>query len=149
LSCAFSASGEQKAGVGGLCSSVVVVSSEAAGGAVVAVAGTVAAALVPWAPLVLAGIAVAGLGTAACAPSLLSLAGRSVPLRSAGAAVGTVTTVGYLGFVVAPAMIGGLARATTLPTALAAVSVPGVVLAVCATRLPATGRVSRPSSRSS
>lgn len=98
-------------------------------GAVVAALATVAAALVPNTALVIVAIAFAGLGTAAGAPLLLSLAGRSVPVHQAGAAVGTVTTVGYLGFVVAPAAVGGLAGATTLPVALAAVALVALALA--------------------
>jgi MFS family permease len=104
-------------------------------GALVAAAGSVAAALVPVTGLVILAIAVCGLGTAAGAPLLLSLAGRSGPPAQAGAAVGTVTTVGYLGFVVAPAAIGGLAGASTLPIALAAVAVVAAALAAGAARL--------------
>ena len=99
-------------------------------GAAVAAAGSLAAALLPVTGLVLVAIAAVGLGTAAGAPLLLSLAGRAVPASEAGAAVGTVTTVGYLGFVVAPAAVGGLAGATTLPVALAAVA--GAALALAA-----------------
>lgn len=112
-------------------------------GAMVAAVASVVAALVPVTALVIVAIAFAGLGTAAAAPLLLSLAGRSVPLRQAGAAVGTVTTVGYLGFVVAPAAVGGLAGATTLPVALAAVAVVAVALAGGTAALvqePAPGR---------
>jgi predicted MFS family arabinose efflux permease len=98
-------------------------------GAAVAAAGSVAAALLPVTWLVLVAIAAVGLGTAAGAPLLLSMAGRAVPPSQAGAAVGTVTTVGYLGFVVAPAAVGGLAGATTLPIALAAVAGVAVALA--------------------
>jgi hypothetical protein len=50
--------------------------------------------------------------------------------------MGTVTTIGYLGFVLAPAIVGGLAEATTLPTALAFVTVAAAALAVGASRLP-------------
>lgn len=98
-------------------------------GAVVAALATVAAALVPNTALVIVAIAFAGLGTAAGAPLLLSLAGRAVAVHQAGGAVGTVTTVGYLGFVVAPAAVGGLAGATTLPVALAAVALVALALA--------------------
>jgi MFS family permease len=104
-------------------------------GAAAAAAGSVAAAIAPWTGAVLAAIALAGLGTATCAPSLLGIAGRAVPADRRGAAVGTVTTVGYLGFVLAPALVGGLAGATTLPTALAAVAVAAAVLAAGAARL--------------
>jgi hypothetical protein len=104
-------------------------------GAALAALGTAGAALVPVTALVLGFIALAGLGTAACAPSLIRLAGTAVPGRQTGAAVGTVTTIGYLGFVFAPALVGGLAGETTLPTALAAVGLAAVALAIGATRI--------------
>lgn len=112
-------------------------------GAIVAAGASVAAALAPDTALVIVAIAFAGLGTAAGAPLLLSLAGRSVSVHQAGAAVGTVTTLGYLGFVVAPAAVGGLAGATTLPVALAAVAVVAVALAggtAALAREPRAGR---------
>lgn len=112
-------------------------------GALVAAGASVAAALVPVTALVIVAIAFAGLGTAAGAPLLLSLAGRSASLHQAGAAVGTVTTVGYLGFVVAPAVVGGLAGATTLPIALAAMALVAVALAggtAALAEAPAPGR---------
>ncbi len=105
-------------------------------GAVVAAAASVAAALVPVTALVIVAVAFAGLGTAAGAPLLLSLAGRTVAVKQAGAAIGTVTTVGYLGFVVAPAAVGGLAGMTTLPVALAAVALVALALAGGTAALP-------------
>ena len=110
-----------------------------AGGALLAALASALAALSPVTGVVVGAVALAGLGTAACAPSLFSLAGRSAPPHLSGAAVGTVTTVGYLGFVLAPAMVGGLARATTLPTALAAVAVPALALAAGATATAGRG----------
>jgi MFS family permease len=107
----------------------------AVAGALVATAGTLLGAAAPTAALVLIGIALAGLGTGVCAPVLFGLAGRSVPALSRGAAVGTVTTIGYLGFVLSPVFIGQLAGATTLPWALAAVAVVYLVLAVVIFRL--------------
>lgn len=112
-------------------------------GALVAAAATVAAALVPSTGLVIVAIAFAGLGTAAGAPLLLSVAGGAVPVHQAGAAVGTVTTVGYLGFVVAPAAVGGVAGATTLPVALAAVAVAALALAGGAAALNAQPSAAR------
>jgi hypothetical protein len=108
-------------------------------GATVAAAATVAGALLPVTALVLCSIALAGLGTSACAPSLLRLAGGAVPGHRTGAAVGTVTTLGYLGFVIAPAWVGGLARVATLPIALGLVGLAAVALALGASRIDPTG----------
>jgi predicted MFS family arabinose efflux permease len=108
-------------------------------GALLAALGTVVAALAPWSVAVLVGIGFAGLGTAVCAPILLGLAGAGVTRDRRGAAIGTVTTLAYLGFVLAPAGVGALAAATTLPTAMALIAAAALTLAVAArTARPAT-----------
>jgi MFS family permease len=101
-------------------------------GAGIAAVGTVLAALAPSVPLVLAGVVAAGAGTAICAPILFGFSGAGVDAERRGAAVSTVTTLGYLGFVLAPAVVGLLAGARDLPTALALTSVAAVALAVWA-----------------
>ncbi len=101
-------------------------------GALTAGAGTLVAAdaATPW--IGLAGIAVAGLGTSVCAPTVISLAGAWAGPAQRGAAVSTVTTIAYLGFLVGPAGVGLAASLTSLPTALAGVAFVAVLLAVSA-----------------
>jgi hypothetical protein len=106
-----------------------------AGGAWIAVLATVAAALAPSTPVVLVGIAFAGIGTAAAAPSLVRLAGRAVDPASRGAAVGTVTTIGYLGFVLAPALVGAMAGRGFAPGRPRHGALSAALLAVGASRL--------------
>ncbi len=97
--------------------------------AAVAAAGSALAALGHTTAWVLVGIAVAGLGTSVCAPTLIALAGR--PRYGAqGASTGTVITIAYLGFVLGPAVIGLAAGASTLPTALLGVAVVAGGLAI-------------------
>jgi hypothetical protein len=98
-------------------------------GATLAAAGSIVAALAPTTAAVLAGIAVAGLGTSICAPILIAIAGLPRYGRQ-GAATSTVITVAYLGFAVGPAAIGLVAGATTLPTALVTVAVIAGALAL-------------------
>jgi MFS family permease len=64
------------------------------------------------------GLLIVGFALAPVIPTVLSLAGRSAPGRSA-AAVSLVTTVGYSAFVAGPPIVGGLAQLTSLRTALA------------------------------
>ena len=109
-------------------------------GALVAGTGTAVAAWAPVVPLALAGIVAAGVGTAVCAPSLFSLAGRGVDPGRRGAVIGTVTTLAYLGFVVSPAVVGLLARVTSLRVALGSISLAALLLAVFATRARAAGQ---------
>jgi MFS family permease len=70
----------------------------------------------------LAGIFVAGLGTSVCAPILLGLAGRHAAEDARAAAVSMVTTLAYLGFLLGPALVGLIAEATSLRTALTLVA---------------------------
>jgi MFS family permease len=108
-----------------------------AGAAVAAVGSLVAAtAGTPW--IALLGIGVAGLGTSVCAPTIIGMAGAwAGPERRAGA-IAVVTTIAYLGFLVGPAAVGALASAWSLPAALASVAVLAVVVAALA---PVAGRL--------
>jgi hypothetical protein len=102
-----------------------------AAGATIAAGGSVLGALAPDTGLALAGIALAGLGTSVCAPTLISVAGgwagRQDHVGTAGA-TSTVVTLSYLGFLVGPALVGLIANATTLPTALGVVAGVAAVL---------------------
>jgi MFS family permease len=101
----------------------------AVGSALAAVAGN------PW--LALVGIAIAGLGTSVCAPTIISMAGAwAGPERRAGA-ISTVTTIAYLGFLLGPAAVGAFSSVWSLPTALGGVAVLAVVVAMLG---PVAGR---------
>jgi MFS family permease len=67
--------------------------------------------------LAAAGLLVVGFALAPIVPTALSVAGHSAPGRSA-TAVSVVTTVGYSAFVLGPPLVGLLASATSLRTAL-------------------------------
>jgi hypothetical protein len=70
------------------------------------------------------GFALVGAGLSCVFPVVLSGAAR-VPGLPPSAAIAAVCTVGYLGFLVGPPLIGGLAELVGLPAAL------GVVVALC------------------
>jgi MFS family permease len=78
-----------------------------------------------------AGLLVVGLALAPVVPTALSLAGRSVPGRSA-TAVSLVTTIGYSAFVLGPPLVGLMAEATSLRTALIPVVVSTASIALLA-----------------
>jgi MFS family permease len=103
-----------------------------AAGAAFAGVGTAIAATAGGVPVAVAGIVLAGLGTAVCAPTIISLAGAAVAPDERGAAVSTVTTIGYLGFLLGPAAVGGLAQAADLRVSLTAVAGLAFVLALAA-----------------
>jgi MFS family permease len=97
------------------------------GGAVAAL-GMVAALSTDVAPVVVIGFAVVGLAVSAAAPVALSLAGEARPGQS-GQASSAVTVVGYSGFLVGPAIIGGVAELTDLRLALGLVVIAGIGIA--------------------
>jgi predicted MFS family arabinose efflux permease len=91
-------------------------------GGAVAAAGFVIACALPWPATSLVGFALVGLGAANIVPVLFSAAGRS-PGTSAGIAIATVTALGYAGMLAGPAVIGLIARATSLPLALGGIAI--------------------------
>jgi len=101
------------------------------GGSLIAAAGLGAGLLIhePWAGI--AGFALLGLGLAAVVPIAFSAAGDLDP-RATGRLVGRVATIGYVGSVAGPIMIGWLAEATSLRTALGLVVVLALAIAASA-----------------
>jgi hypothetical protein len=95
--------------------------------AVLAVAGFALVIGVPDPAAVLAGFGVIGLGVAAIVPLAWSAAGRRQP-GAPGRAIAGVSTLGYLGFLLGPVLIGGLAGLAGLRLALiAAAALTGAV----------------------
>jgi MFS family permease len=76
-----------------------------------------------------AGFGLVGVGAANVVPVLLSTAAR-YPRGSGG--VAAVSTIGYLGTLTWPPMIGGIAEAAGLPAALWLIAAAGIAIAVCA-----------------
>ena len=92
-----------------------------AGAALIAIAGGTAVALAPGPTVALAGLFVAAAGVSVIAPSALSLAGRTAEPSRRGAAVATVGVIAYTGFFAGPAMLGFVAEAEGLRTALGSI----------------------------
>jgi MFS family permease len=81
------------------------------GGAAVSAIGCAIAALAPNAPIGLVGFAIGGAGVSLNAPIVFGIAGRR---PDAASAVATVTTLGYMGLLVGPPLVGLTAQATSL-----------------------------------
>jgi MFS family permease len=99
--------------------------------ALVTAAGGALVALAPGAAAGLAGWAVVGLGLAAVAPTLVGAAPGAVAAPPA-TAVAAVTSIGYLGSFSGPPLIGGLAEAAGLSTALLVLVAASLLLAALA-----------------
>jgi MFS family permease len=111
-------------------------------GSALAGAGSAIASIAPTVPVALTGMAVAGAGCAVCAPTIVSIAGRAAAPRERATVVGSVTTLMYLGFLVGPAAVGGIAELATLRISLGSVA----ALAFLLTLLFAVVRLPRPHS---
>jgi fucose permease len=109
------------------------------GGTVVSAGGALAALglggtlLIGRPEVAVVGFALVGAGLSCIFPVVLSAATRT-PGISAGNAIAGVCTIGYLGFLVGPPAIGGLAELIGLPAALGAVVLLLVLVAVLGSR---------------
>ena len=112
----------------------------ARGGSLIAAVGLGIALLVHEPAAAIAGFALLGLGLAPVVPITFSAAG-DLDARATGRLVGRVATLGYVGSVAGPIMIGWLAEATSLRVALALVVVLALVIAVSARALTVRARV--------
>ena len=110
--------------------------------AALAASGSALAAFAGSALVALVGILVAGAGCAVCAPTIISIAGRAAKSRERATLVGSLTTLMYLGFLVGPAAVGGLAELTTLRASLGSVAAVALLLMLLFTvvRFPSPSR---------
>jgi hypothetical protein len=83
------------------------------------------------APAAMAGFAALGLGLAGVAPTLFR-AGADHPGVSTGPALAAVTSLGYLGFLGGPPVIGGVAQLTSLRLACGIMVLAGLVVVLLA-----------------
>ena len=108
-----------------------------------------AAGLAPGtAPVAIAGFAALGLGLAGVVPTLFR-AGADEPGVSTGPALSVVSSLGYLGFLAGPPLIGGVAQLTSLRLACGLLALAGLVVVAlapsAAVRRPHNRATARPS----
>ena len=103
-----------------------------------AAAGLAAALLIshPWAGVV--GFGVMGAGLSCIAPQVYSAAGN-LDAERAGRALSTVVSIGYVGFLLGPILIGVAATYVGLPTALGIPVVLALFVAASATAMRSAG----------
>jgi len=105
--------------------------------ALLVAAGLGAALLLRTYPAALGGFALVGVGLANMIPVIYRSAGRD---HGAGGAIASVATVGSLGFLIGPPVIGALSRAAGLSRALGVVVAFAVMIAACARFAAERGR---------
>src|SRR5262249_59296783 len=107
-----------------------------AGGGALTAAGLAVTVFIPSWIAALAGYWMVGLGASNIVPVLYSALGRQ-RVMAPNLAVAAVTTIGYLGILAGPALIGFAAHLTSLPTAFLGI---GVLMLLVA----ASARLARP-----
>jgi MFS family permease len=100
-------------------------------GALVGTVGCLIAAFAPNSAIGLVGFAVGGAGVALNAPIVFGFAGRR---PDAGTAVATVTTIGYLGLLVGPPLVGLVAQFSSLRVSFVVLAAIAAAVAFAANR---------------
>ena len=88
----------------------------------------------PTLPTALLGFLLVGFGTSAVVPLVYSAAGKSTHM-SAGMALASVSTIGFLGFLLGPPVIGLVAGSTSLRVSFALIAVMGLCVSAVASRV--------------
>lgn len=107
--------------------------------AFVAAAGLALALTVPVPALAVVGFAIVGLGVANIVPVLFGAAG-ALPGQSSGSAIAAVATMGYMGFLAGPPVIGLVAEQTSLALALGLVVLACIVIGLAASAASPAGK---------
>jgi MFS family permease len=80
------------------------------------------------------GFLMVGAGVSSVVPMIYSAAGKS-KIMSPGVAIAAVSTIGYLGFLFGPPVIGFIAQATSLRISFSLIALMGTMIAVIATKI--------------
>jgi MFS family permease len=90
--------------------------------------------LSPYIFLVLTGYLLTGFGVSCVVPFVFSLAGK-IPMSNPGAALASISSLGYLGFLVVPPMIGYVAQASSLRVSFAVIAILGLFMIRLSSRI--------------
>jgi MFS family permease len=101
---------------------------------VLIVLGFALAVIFPLVATTITGFSLVGIGTSCMVPLVFREAGRSTTM-SKGPAIAAVSTIGYLGFLVVPPLVGFIAQISNLRCAFALIATLGIVIVWMASRL--------------
>lgn len=91
--------------------------------------GLLVAIVLPFMPTAIIGLILTGFGVSCVIPMVFAMAGRSVGMSS-GSAIASVSTVGYIGFLIVPPLIGSVAQGAGLQAAYGMIVVFGLLITV-------------------
>ncbi|HEY4787359.1 MAG TPA: MFS transporter, partial [Bacteroidales bacterium] len=93
--------------------------------------GLLTAVLFPYLPTATLGFLLVGIGTSSVVPLCYSLAGRSKTMHP-GVAVATVSSIGFLGFLIGPPIIGFVAQVSSLRWSFTMIALFGLITSLMA-----------------
>jgi MFS family permease len=97
--------------------------------------GLMLAVLLPFQLIAGLGFAMVGLGVSCVVPLVFSIAGK-IKNANAGQSLAAVSTIGYLGFLLVPPMVGFIAQATNLRWSFAVIALMSVIVIVNVAKIP-------------
>jgi MFS family permease len=95
--------------------------------------GLIIAVLFPYLPTAIGGFLLVGFGVSSVVPMVYSAAGKSKTM-SPGVALAAVSTIGFIGFLVGPPIIGFIAGASSLRASFTLIACMGVSVVVLSTK---------------
>lgn len=98
-------------------------------------AGLMLAAIVPYPLVAGAGFILVGLGVSCIVPLVFSMAGQSTKMSS-GPSLAAISTVGYLGFLIVPPLVGFVAQVSSLRWSFGIIGLLGAVIVYLTSTLP-------------
>ncbi len=101
---------------------------------VLTASGLMIAVILPYFFTAIFGFMLVGLGVCSVVPLVYSAAGTT-KLMSPGMALATVSTIGYLGFLLGPPLIGYVAQLSSLSVSFTMIAVMGALIAVMSSRI--------------
>jgi MFS family permease len=81
----------------------------------------------PYIPITLFGYLLTGFGVSCVVPFIFSLAGK-IPMSNPGPALASISSIGYLGFLLVPPMIGYVAQLSSLRVSFAIIATMGFLI---------------------
>jgi MFS family permease len=91
--------------------------------------GLMLAAVLPYMPTAALGFALAGLGVSCIVPMVFQIAGKSSTMSS-GTALASISTIGYIGFLLVPPVVGFVAQAVNLRLSFGIIAMLGALVII-------------------
>jgi MFS family permease len=97
--------------------------------------GLLLAVLLPYTATAITGFILVGLGVSCIVPMVFQMAGRSTTMSS-GTALASISSIGYLGFLMVPPFVGFIAEAAGLRWSFGLIALLGAMIIVLVNNIP-------------